>query len=59
MGIFRSLGALARATGPISMSSTYWLYGAATTYVIGGLLLLLPLFLLINVKIDKKEEKSS
>ncbi|XP_025075731.1 major facilitator superfamily domain-containing protein 10 [Pogonomyrmex barbatus] len=41
-GIFRSLGALARACGPIVASSAFWCLGSATTYLTGALLLTLP-----------------
>ncbi|XP_039250717.1 major facilitator superfamily domain-containing protein 10-like [Styela clava] len=59
MGILRSLGALARATGPICASASYWLVGATYTYVIGGLLLIIPLMCLRrlpDIKADTKEE---
>ncbi|XP_053407430.1 major facilitator superfamily domain-containing protein 10-like [Mercenaria mercenaria] len=46
MGIFRSLGALARALGPVFASTMYWSCGAAVCYITGGVLLLLPYFLL-------------
>ncbi|CAK8690461.1 unnamed protein product [Clavelina lepadiformis] len=46
MGILRSLGALARATGPICASVSYWLVGATFTYVVGGLLVIVPWLLL-------------
>jgi len=60
MGIFRSLGALARATGPIFMSSLYWIHGATFTYLLGAFLLLVPLMKLKGLKVenfasDKKE----
>ncbi|KAJ1525797.1 hypothetical protein ONE63_009000 [Megalurothrips usitatus] len=46
MGIFRSLGALARAAGPIVASIAYWGIGSTTTYLVGGVLLTVPWFLL-------------
>lgn len=42
LGIFRSLGALARAIGPILASVSFWSFGAQTTYITGGILLLYP-----------------
>ncbi|XP_049960530.1 major facilitator superfamily domain-containing protein 10 [Schistocerca serialis cubense] len=42
MGIFRSLGALARAVGPIIASIGYWSIGSTPTYIMGGTLLLWP-----------------
>ncbi|CAF1263007.1 unnamed protein product [Rotaria sordida] len=49
LGTFRSLQALARAIGPLIASFAYWSIGEQTTYVFGGLLLLCPVFILINV----------
>lgn len=43
MGIFRSLGALARAVGPVLASTVYWCSGAHICYLVGGISLLLPL----------------
>lgn len=58
MGILRSLGALARATGPICASAMYWLLGATTTYIAGGLLLTMPLLCLwtLPVYTSKQED---
>ncbi|XP_044741977.1 major facilitator superfamily domain-containing protein 10 [Chrysoperla carnea] len=42
MGIFRSLGSLARAIGPIVASISFWCLGATMTYCIGSLALILP-----------------
>ncbi|XP_025990994.1 major facilitator superfamily domain-containing protein 10 isoform X2 [Solenopsis invicta] len=49
-GIFRSLGALARACGPIIASSAFWCIGSATTYLIGALLLTLPPLILHSMR---------
>uniref|UniRef100_A0A8D8R2W4 Major facilitator superfamily domain-containing protein 10 n=1 Tax=Cacopsylla melanoneura TaxID=428564 RepID=A0A8D8R2W4_9HEMI len=42
MGIFRSLGALARAFGPVVASICYWSFGATVTYCLGGACLFWP-----------------
>lgn len=42
MGIFRSLGALARALGPILASISFWSIGSLYTYLIGSIVLLWP-----------------
>ncbi|KAK9890411.1 hypothetical protein WA026_010501 [Henosepilachna vigintioctopunctata] len=42
MGIFRSLGALARALGPIVASVAFWSIGSCSTYLIGSVCLLWP-----------------
>ncbi|GLH07946.1 Major facilitator superfamily domain-containing protein 10 [Gryllus bimaculatus] len=49
MGIFRSLGALARAVGPVIASVAYWSIGSTPTYLTGGLLLTIP-WLMLKMK---------
>ncbi|XP_057688900.1 major facilitator superfamily domain-containing protein 10 isoform X1 [Corythoichthys intestinalis] len=46
MGILRSLGALARALGPVTSSSVYWLAGAQTCFLVTSASFLVPLILL-------------
>ncbi|ELU06772.1 hypothetical protein CAPTEDRAFT_171281 [Capitella teleta] len=46
LGIFRSLGALARALGPAAACTLYWSVGAEACYSIGAVCLFIPLFLL-------------
>ncbi|KAF5283233.1 hypothetical protein FQA39_LY17359 [Lamprigera yunnana] len=46
MGIFRSLGALARALGPIFASIAFWGLGSTFTYLIGAIGLFCPVLLL-------------
>lgn len=46
MGIFRSLGALARAVGPIFASIAFWSIGSMVTYLVGGICLLWPWMML-------------
>ncbi|ESO96999.1 hypothetical protein LOTGIDRAFT_115354 [Lottia gigantea] len=50
MGTFRSLGALARAVGPILASIVYWSLGAKVCYVSGGICLILPIIQLMRVQ---------
>ncbi|CAH0717555.1 unnamed protein product, partial [Brenthis ino] len=50
LGTLRSLGALARAAGPLLASTVYWCSGAATTYTIGSIILILPAFMLFRLK---------
>ncbi|OWR50956.1 hypothetical protein KGM_205894 [Danaus plexippus plexippus] len=50
LGTLRSLGALARAAGPLLASTMYWYSGAATTYTIGSIILVLPAVMLIRLK---------
>jgi len=46
MGVFRSLGALGRALGPIFGSFLYWSLGPEISYSLGGCLLLIPYLML-------------
>ncbi|XP_031617918.1 major facilitator superfamily domain-containing protein 10 [Contarinia nasturtii] len=55
LGIFRSIGALARALGPIFASIAFWGIGASFTYIVGGILLLIPTFQLQFLKLTKLE----
>ncbi|XP_046361063.2 major facilitator superfamily domain-containing protein 10-like isoform X2 [Haliotis rufescens] len=54
MGIFRSLGALARATGPLFFSAIFWLMGDHWCYNIGAVSLIIPLLLLRSK--ERKED---
>lgn len=45
LGVFRSLGALSRAVGPIIACSVYWTFGSQWPYLGGAALLLVPLWL--------------
>ncbi|XP_019641337.1 PREDICTED: major facilitator superfamily domain-containing protein 10-like [Branchiostoma belcheri] len=58
MGILRSLGALARALGPVAASTVYWGLGALPCYAMGGLLLFIPVLMLAKVQTttDKTDE---
>ncbi|KAK6177910.1 hypothetical protein SNE40_012779 [Patella caerulea] len=56
MGTFRSLGALARAVGPVAASIVYWSLGAKVCYVSGGILLILPILLLKKLRKQKIEK---
>ncbi|TGZ48642.1 Uncharacterized protein DBV15_04827 [Temnothorax longispinosus] len=49
-GIFRSLGALARACGPVVASTAFWCIGSATTYLTGAVLLTLPPLILHSMR---------
>lgn len=46
VGIFRSLGALARVVGPIFASIVYYKYGSAMPYYIGSVFLLIPIYMI-------------
>ncbi|KAF6020223.1 MFSD10 [Bugula neritina] len=58
LGVFRALGALARAMGPLSASAAYWSLGAETCYVLGAVLMLVPFTMLMFTRVravDRKE----
>ncbi|XP_047574671.1 major facilitator superfamily domain-containing protein 10 isoform X13 [Lutra lutra] len=50
MGTLRSLGALARAVGPMVAASAYWLAGAQVCFTVCSSLFLLPFLLLWNLR---------
>ena len=49
LGIYRSLGALARVVGPLAASLLYWHLGSPYPYVLGALFLLLPISILFKL----------
>ncbi|XP_037730603.1 major facilitator superfamily domain-containing protein 10 [Drosophila subpulchrella] len=51
LGIFRSLGALARALGPVVGCIAFWCVGSRITYIAGGLLLIYPAYALQRARI--------
>ncbi|XP_029019925.1 major facilitator superfamily domain-containing protein 10 [Betta splendens] len=55
MGILRSLGALARALGPVISSSVYWIAGAQTCFLLMSASFIVPLIFL-NMAGKLKEE---
>uniref|UniRef100_A0A3Q3WYN4 Major facilitator superfamily (MFS) profile domain-containing protein n=1 Tax=Mola mola TaxID=94237 RepID=A0A3Q3WYN4_MOLML len=55
MGILRSLGALARALGPVVCSSVYWIVGAQTCFLLTSASFIIPLALLRSAGRLKEE----
>jgi MFS family permease len=51
LGVFRSLGALARGAGPLLACILYWRLGSAISYYIGAVAIILPI--LITAKLPK------
>ncbi len=43
LGIFRSLGSLGRAVGPLLASFVFWWFGSQVSYALAGVLMLIPL----------------
>lgn len=56
VGIFRSLGALARVIGPIAASLIYWKYGSALPYYVGSAFLLIPILLVMKLPDFKHDQ---
>ncbi|XP_075426582.1 major facilitator superfamily domain-containing protein 10 [Ascaphus truei] len=56
MGILRSLGALARAVGPVLSATLYWVAGAEVCFSVCAVSFLIPLLLLGRVKEHSKED---
>ncbi|KAL0893210.1 hypothetical protein ABMA27_014818 [Loxostege sticticalis] len=50
LGSLRSLGALARAAGPLVAAAVYWCSGAAITYTIGSVFLIIPAVMIFRLK---------
>ncbi|RWS07815.1 major facilitator superfamily domain-containing protein 10-like protein [Dinothrombium tinctorium] len=61
LGIFRSLGALARALGPILSAILFWKFGSVFCYCGGGFILCIPLLYLrsLKVKLNAKKDLKS
>lgn len=55
VGIFRSLGALARVIGPISAAIIYYKYGSAAPYFVGSVFLLIPILMVAKLPEVKHE----
>jgi MFS family permease len=49
LGIFRSLGALGRIIGPLWASLVFWRWGSTTSYIIGAVVLILPILVLSKI----------
>jgi MFS family permease len=56
LGIFRSLGSLARATGPIIACTAYWKLGAQWPYFGAALLLVIPFLLAFSMRTANQEQ---
>ena len=58
LGIFRSLGALGRAVGPIFFCILYWRFGATVSYVAAAALVLWPFLATRALPAPRKNEAS-
>ncbi|KHN85225.1 Major facilitator superfamily domain-containing protein 10 [Toxocara canis] len=58
IGVFRCLGALARALGPLFASTVFWLIGPTICYVAGGIALIIPFLMLRSLPNAKATVKT-
>jgi MFS family permease len=49
LGIFRSMGALSRAVGPLIACVLYWKLSGQSAYIVGGLFMVLPIALALRL----------
>lgn len=56
LGIFRSLGALGRALGPIVFAGIYWKFGEVNAYLAGATLLVVPVALALVLPAPPENE---
>jgi len=49
MGVFRSMGSLARAVGPLMGGILYWKLGSWGPYMVGAAIALVPLYLVVGL----------
>jgi MFS family permease len=54
VGIFRSLGALARVAGPIFAAVVYYRFGSSSPYLIGSIFLLIPIYMVTKLPATPK-----
>ena len=59
LGIFRSMGALSRAVGPIIACVLYWRLGARTAYILGAVAMLVPILITVLIPKLQREPDSS
>ena len=58
IGIFRSLGALARVVGPVVASVIYWRMGESWPYIAGAIFLIIPILLVAKLPRDEGRPKN-
>ena len=58
LGVFRALGALARAIGPFAASILYWKFGMGTPYWTGAIFLLLPFLIVLTIPTPDRSERT-
>lgn len=56
LGIFRSLGSLARVFGPLLGGIFYWRFGAQSVYLVGAVAVLIPILFVARIQQSKAVE---
>ena len=56
LGVFRSMGSLSRAAGPVLGALVYWKFDSESAYRAGALLLLIPIYLAFKLPAAPEEE---
>lgn len=59
IGIFRSMGSLARVMGPFAACLAYWKFGSTPAYLLGACFIIIPIVLLSRVHQSAKEHTTS
>ena len=59
LGVFRSLGALARAVGPLSAAIAYWRFGSKAAYAVGTAILVVPFLMVLTLPEPQRPVSSS
>lgn len=56
LGVYRAFGALGRALGPICAAISYWVFSSRVSYVVGGMLMILPILAALRLPSPKKHD---
>lgn len=59
LGAFRSLGALARAVGPLAAAVAYWRFGPSVPYLAGAGILIIPILMTSTLPPASKDGEST
>lgn len=54
MGLFRALGSLTRAVGPVCAGVVYWSFGSTASYAASAAVILVPLALALTLPVPRK-----
>jgi MFS family permease len=59
LGVFRSSGSMARACGPVLAGIAYFACGSKIAYMLGAIILILPLFIMFKIANPKQEKPTN